>query len=217
MPAKPQATIKTRRSPGRPKLENVSAIQGKLFSVALELFLKNGYGATSLNQIVKAAAVSKTTLYSRYDSKEQLFRALMHEQVKSLAASGTTSPLANHASLEGGLKDYANRMLEVSLQGDLLEVNRLIYSESGRFPELGAAATERTEIGIEQIAEFIRQRAAADRVSCSDPRGVAEAFILMIRGWYVDVTLTNRKVSAAKRQQFVDRAVHALLSARGDW
>jgi TetR/AcrR family transcriptional repressor of mexJK operon len=217
MPVKPKTTVKPGRSRGRPKLEDVAEIQRKLFSVALKQFLKHGYGATSLNQIVKAAAVSKTTLYSRYESKEQLFHALVHEQVNSLAASGTANPLADQPSLESGLKAYANRMLEVSLQGDLLEVNRLIYSESGRFPELGAAATERTELGIEQIAEFIRQRAATDRVRCGDPRGVAEAFILMIRGWYVDVTLTNRKVSVAKRQQFVDRAVHTLLSARADW
>lgn len=209
--------MKMRRAPGRPKLEDVSAIEGKLFSIALQQFLTHGYGATSLNQIVKAAAVSKTTLYSRFESKEQLFRALMHEQVHRLAASRSVNPLASHPDLEDGLKAYANRMLDVSLQGDLLDVNRLIYSEAHRFPELGAAAAERTAIGIKQIADYIADRAVADGIPCRNPQGVAEAFILMMRGWYVDVTLTNRKVSAAKRQQFVARAVHALISARADW
>lgn len=217
MPVKSKTTIKTRRAPGRPKLEDVSAIEGKLFSIALKQFLTHGYGATSLNQIVKAAAVSKTTLYSRFSSKEQLFRALMHEQVNRLAASRAVNPLASHPDVEDGLKAYANRMLDVSLQGDLLDVNRLIYSEAHRFPELGAAAAERTAIGIKQISDYIVDRAIADGIPCSNPHGVAEAFILMMRGWYVDVTLTNRKVSAAKRQQFVTRAVHTLISARADW
>lgn len=217
MPVKSKSTIKTRRAPGRPKLEDVSAIEGKLFSVALAQFLKNGYGATSLNQIVKAAAVSKTTLYSRFDSKEQLFRALMHEQVNRLSGSKALNPLASHSNLESGLAAYANRMLTVSLRGDLLDVNRLIYSEAQRFPELGAAAAERTAIGIKQISDYIADRATADGIPCRDPHGVAEAFILMMRGWYVDVTLTHRTVSAAKRQQFVTRAVHTLISARADW
>jgi TetR/AcrR family transcriptional repressor of mexJK operon len=96
-------------------------------------------------------------------------------------------------------------------------VNRLIYSEASRFPELGAAAAERTQLGIQQIAEFVRLCASTDGVPCADPEGVAEAFILMIRGWYMDVTLNNRKVSVAKRRQWVARAVHILLSARADW
>jgi TetR/AcrR family transcriptional repressor of mexJK operon len=215
MPVKKKLSAKPRRSPGRPKQEDVAAIEGKLFSVALKQFLTHGYGKTSLNNIVKAAAVSKTTLYSRFASKDELFRAIMHEQVNRLASS--VSPLAGQPNLASGLNSFANRMLEVSLQGDVLEVNRLIYSEANRFPELGAAAAERTQLGIQQIAGFIRTCAATDGVPCRDPEGVAEAFILMIRGWYMDVTLNNRKVSVAKRQQWVARAVHILLSARADW
>jgi AcrR family transcriptional regulator len=212
-----QEIVKPRRSRGRPKLEEIAVIESKLLAVALKEFLAHGYGATSMARIVKAAGISKTTLYSRFPSKERLFRAIMREQIDRLAATTAQRLGASKPELEVGLKAYANRMLELSLQGDLLEVNRLIYSEAQRFPELGAAAAERTEIGIRRISRFIRECALADGLPCKDPEAAASAFIHMIRGWYVNVMLTNVKVRAARREKWVDRAVSALLSSRTDW
>jgi AcrR family transcriptional regulator len=212
-----QAVGKPRRSRGRPKLEDVAGIESKLLSVALKEFLAHGYGATSMTRIVKVAGISKTTLYSRFSSKEELFRAIVEEQVERYSAATLLTPAKGRPELEKGLKAYANRMLELSLQGDLLEVNRLIYSESNRFPELGTAAADRTKVGIDQVAGFIRECALADGIPCKDPEGVASAFIHMSRGWYVNVMLTSRKVPAVERQRWVERAVHALVSARAEW
>jgi AcrR family transcriptional regulator len=208
---------KATRSRGRPTLEVVAEIESHLLAIALKEFVKHGYGATSMTRIVKAAGISKTTLYSRFSSKEQLFRAIMERQIDRIGGATALRPQPGKPDLERGLKAYANRMLDLSLKGDLLEVNRLVYSESNRFPELGAAATERTEVGINQIAEFIQECAAADKLPCRNPRSAAEVFILMLRGWYVNVMLTNRKIAKEVREQWVDDAVHALLSARRDW
>ncbi len=215
--ASKQIKAKPKRSRGRPRPEDIAVIETKLLDVALNEFLEHGYGGASMASIVKVAAVSKTTLYSRFSSKEELFRAIIYAQIDRLSPSTSLRSNAGPLDLEKGLKSYANHMLELSLQGDLLGVNRLIYSESYRFPELGAAAAERTELGIRRISAFIRECAAMDDIPCKDPEGVAEAFILMIRGWYVNVMLTNREVSAAQRQAWVRRAVHTLLSARKDW
>lgn len=202
------------RSRGRPKMEDVAALENKLLSAALKGFLKDGYGGASLNKIVAAAGVSKTTLYSRFTSKEDLFRAIIYQQIGRLAPTMRLESQGEPLDLEQGLVRYANRALEVSLKGDVLAINRLIFSESHRFPELGAAAAERSKIGAKQVAEFIRGCATAARVNCNDPDGAADAFILMLRGWYINTILTNQKVTSAERKQWVDRAVHALLS---DW
>ncbi len=211
------ATIKSSRTRGRPRPEEAVAIDDELLAVALLEFLQHGYGGTSMSQIVKAAGVSKTTLYSRYPSKAALFHAIIHAQIDELSPSTALHSRNAPLGLEQGLKSYANQMLKISLQGELLGVNRLIFSESHRFPELGAAAAERMALGIKRIAEFIQVCATVDRVPCSDPEGIAEVFILMIRGWYVNVILTNRSISSAQRERWVERAVHALVSARKEW
>ena len=224
MPARPSAASADKpsrkvpkRTAGRPKLTDVAQIEQRLLSVALRAFIEHGYGASSLTQIVKAAGVSKTTLYSRYASKEQLFHAIMREEIKRIDGAAVLKPRGPRLDLAEGLKAYANYMLELNLQGDLLAVNRLIASESHRFPELAAATAERAELGINRISSFIDDCARADGIACKDAAAVAETFICMLRGWHMSVMLANRKVSAAQRQRWVERAVHTLLSARADW
>jgi len=146
-----------------------------------------------------------------------LFRAIMHQQIERSAPSTLLQSTAGPLSLEAGLKSYASQMVGLNLEGDLLGVNRLIYSESHRFPELGAAAAERTALGIKRISQFIQACARANGRSCRDPEAAAEVFILALRGWYVNVLLTNRDVSVTQRERWIERAVHTLLSAHENW
>ena len=206
-----------RRPRGRPKLDDVAQIEALLLDVALNEFLAEGYGGTSLTRIVKIAGISKTTLYTRYPSKADLFRAICRRQIERFSAVTALRSPKGKLDLATGLEAYGNRTLEISLEGDLLQVNRLIYSESGRFPELGQAAAERTQLGIEDVSIFIRTCVDADAVPCRDPQAVAEVFIFMLRGWYVDVLLTNRVVSARDRQRWVKSAVAVLLAGRAEW
>jgi TetR/AcrR family transcriptional regulator, mexJK operon transcriptional repressor len=208
---------KQRRTRGRPTLQDVEGLESRLLDVALREFVRHGYGGTSMRRIVNAAGISKTTLYSRFSSKDQLFRAIMRHQIDRVATATSRDLQPDRASCERSLETFANHMLEISLRGDLLEVNRLIFSESHRFPELGKLAAERTTLGIRQVTDLIGKWAAADRISCKDPEGIAEAFIHMLRGWYMNAVLTNTKVSTALRKQWVKRAVHALMSARREW
>lgn len=205
------------RSPGRPKQKEVAVKENRLLAVALQEFLQHGYGGASMSRIVRAAGASKTTLYSRFSSKPELFRAIIQRQIERLSPETLLGTETGPSDLETGLRTYANRMLEQNLRGELLGVNRLIYSESHRFPELGAAAAERTALGIRRISHFINACATADRIPCRDPRAAAEAFIFMIRGWYIDVMVADRKVSRAQREQWVQRMVHVLVSARHEW
>lgn len=202
---------------GRPKQEDVARIEARLLSAALAEFTTHGYGAASLNRVVRTAGVSKTTLYSRYPSKEQLFRAIMHAEIQRLDAATVLKPDGRRPALAVGLRAYANHMLALNLRGDLLAVNRLISSEAHRFPELAAASAERAELGIKRISAFVQECAVAEGVPCKDPASVAEVFIFMLRGWHANATLTNQKVSTARREKWVDRAVRTLISARADW
>ena len=55
---------RTRRKTERP---------AELLAAALELFVEHGYAATRLEDVARAAGVSKGTLYLYFDSKEALF------------------------------------------------------------------------------------------------------------------------------------------------
>ena len=217
MPARKPARAKSGRLRGRPTSADAAALERRLLRVALQEFLQHGYGGASMTRIVSKAGVSKTTLYSRFPSRAALFHAIVLDQIDELSPSTPLAAGDGPPDLRRGLEAYADHMLKRNLQGELLGVNRLIHSESHRFPELAAAAAERNALGIQRIASFIRACARADGVACADPEGVAELFIAMIRGWYTNVMLANSKVSAARRRHWVERAVSTLLASRRDW
>lgn len=205
------------RSAGRPTTEQSLEIENRILDVALKEFLDRGYGNASLERIVKVAGISKTTLYSRFSAKEELFRAVVSNQINRIDPGSYLKVNSNSHNLEEGLISFANKMLEFSLQGEMLGVNRLINSESSRFPELGAAAAERTRLGVERITKFIQECAASRSIPCKDPQSVAEVFILMIRGWYTNIMLTNQQVPPAKRKRWVEKSVRILLSDQDAW
>lgn len=209
--------IKPARPRGRPRAEDTAALESKLLDAALQEFLTYGYGDAAMDRIARAAGGSKTTLYSRYPSKEALFRAIIFDQIERAAPETSLRSAAGPLALAQGLKSYANRMLEHSLQQDMIGVNRLIQSEAYRFPELATAAREKTQLGIRRIAAFIRESAAGEGIPCRKPEAVAEVFIFMIRGWYTWLLQTGQQVSAAQRRAWVNQAVDTLLQSRTEW
>lgn len=205
-----------RRPRGRPRSEDLEELEARLVRAARQCFIANGYGATSMTEVAKAAHVSKKTLYARFPSKAELFRAILDEQIKdSGGALRLRGPKPK--TLEAMLRAYAEHMLRESLFSDILQLNRLIYSEAGRFPELGDAAWARGRLGVQQVADHIRDYAALEGVPCNDPETAAEMFIDLQRGWYSSAMLRSRPVSLAEIKAWTRDMVRLFMASRPGW
>ncbi len=60
----------------------------ELTAAALELFVEKGFAATRLDEVAARAGVSKGTLYLYFESKEDLFKAVIREGLLPLLAEG---------------------------------------------------------------------------------------------------------------------------------
>ncbi len=109
---------------------------GELAAAALELFIERGFAATRLDDVAKRAGVSKGTLYLYFDSKEDLFKAVIRE--------GYVAPLAEAeqflATFEGSSSDLIREIfrrwwVQVGAT-DQAGMTKLIIAEAGNFPEL---------------------------------------------------------------------------------
>jgi AcrR family transcriptional regulator len=218
MSAKPQFAVQMHppRPRGRPKADDVKELEARLILAARQTFVAHGYGATSIAAVARAARVSKNTLYARFPSKADLFRAIVDDQIAKSAIGGQEARRADR-TLEGVLRRYAEHMLRASLAGEILQMNRLIHSEAGRFPELGEAASERTKVGVRQVADHIREFAERDGVACRDPEGAAEVFIMTLKGWYGELMLTGKVVSGPEIREVVDRILRLFMAGRTSW
>ena len=172
---------------------------------------------TTMSAVAQAARVSKTTLYARFPSKAALFRAIVAAQIESWDTGIYHTPIDDQGTLGETLLAYGDVVLRAGMTPDFIQLNRLLYSESGRFPELGSIAEARFKLGIQFVAGTIRTFAERDHVPCRDPLAAAEIFLTMLTGWCSTVVLTNRAVVPSERQAWLDRAVQGFLASRSIW
>ncbi|HET6307753.1 MAG TPA: helix-turn-helix domain-containing protein, partial [Rhodopila sp.] len=71
------ATNTPNRRGGRPSREQAALLGDRILDVATELFLAEGYGATSIEAVAQRARISKRTFYHRFPDKAALFDAVL--------------------------------------------------------------------------------------------------------------------------------------------
>lgn len=205
-----------RRARGRPKAEDVAELEARLVRVAFEQFLAKGYGATSMNEVARAARVSKGTLWARFPTKADLFRAIIDDQIRQTDVR-FRHPGPRPRTLEGMLRAFTERALQDSLSEEIIQLNRLIYAEAGRFPELGAMAWRRSHIGVQQVADWIREYAVTEDTPCRDPEAAADMFTTLLRGFYGDVMLKGRVEAVGEIKAWTLRMLKVFLAGRANW
>jgi AcrR family transcriptional regulator len=161
--------------------------------------------------------MSKNTLYARFPSKADLFRAIVARQIAAVDEGLQPRAGADDERLQDRISEYINVALERSLSGDILDINRLILSESHQFPELGEAADARFQVGVQNVARIIEECARRDRVSCRDPTAAAALLLCAAQGWYMSVMVANRVVSDRERAAWVDNAARCFVASRSAW
>lgn len=205
------------RPRGRPKAEDLVALEARLLQVARDLFFERGYGATSMNAVAAGARVSKTTLWSRFPSKVELFRAIVHEQTRRWGSGFGRPPTPRFDTLEETLFAYGEVIINAGFTREFMEINRLIYSESERFPELGEAVAPRFQLGALTVVRYIERFAEADGVPAADPESAAERFMAMTSGWSYQCILTNNIPSVEERREWLTRTVRIFMASRATW
>ena len=76
---KPNPTLGRQRQRVRPTREQTKQV---LLGAARDVFADRGYDHTTLDHVAEAAGLTKGAVYSSFDSKVDLFYALMHERVR---------------------------------------------------------------------------------------------------------------------------------------
>lgn len=213
----PDAPTPRRRPRGRPRLEDVADIENELVEVALAEFLRHGYGGTSMATIVKAAGVSKTTLYSRFASKEDLFIAMMRKMVEGNISARIRAVEAPSRPLAQMLREFAYQSLEIGLDPVHYGVIRLIYGESHRFPELRAAGEVLAQASQNGLLNIINGYAEREGLTFRNPELPADFLGLALRGMHLAIVLSEKQELDAARREEIDRMIDLLVATMDEW
>lgn len=171
--------VPPRRSGGRPTAQAAAQLEPHILDAATAAFLADGYAATSIETIAKASGTAKRTIYARWNGKPALFKAVLERlMARWLSVAGEWT---KGATLEAGLAEAADRMLEIALTPEAVALHRLLIAESARFPELPAMMREAgTTQGIAGIAALLNQAIQRGEVPPHDTIFAAEQFMHLI-------------------------------------
>ena len=108
-------------------LQNAEKKQNEIIQSALDLFLLQGYGATSMDAVAKQAGMTKQTVYRYYPSKETLFVAVMEK----IRADEVPPYEFGDAPLQVELRNFGQQLLAFHLTPSALGVYKLMLTEGG--------------------------------------------------------------------------------------
>lgn len=108
----------------------------ELIAAALELFVEKGYAGTRLDDVAARAGVSKGTLYLYFQNKEDLFKAVVQENIVA-RISETADQLTRYEGSSGDLIRYLINSWWLDYGSSAAGgIGKLVMAESGNFPEI---------------------------------------------------------------------------------
>lgn len=103
---------------------------------ALEVFREVGFDRASMSEISKRIGGSKATLYSYFDSKEELFTAAMSLSPEIGSIFGRLADpnlkISSTAELRAELEHFSFEHLKLSLRPDLIAMRRNLFNHGDR-------------------------------------------------------------------------------------
>jgi AcrR family transcriptional regulator len=131
---------KPRRS-GRPAGKASETLDRHILETASRLFIENGYAGTSIEQIAAAAGSGKQTIYRRYASKEDLFKAAITDLGEMLFGSAAIAE-ASSADPLTSLRETCRAWLDIVTMPEAIATCRVLYADAHRFPSLADYAMD---------------------------------------------------------------------------
>jgi AcrR family transcriptional regulator len=111
---------------------------GELLDAALDLFVEKGFAATRVEEVAARAGVSKGTLFLYFQSKEDLFKAVVRENISGHFKEwnetfdnfkGTSAEMVTLC-----MNEWWRRVGATKASG----IEKLMLSEAGNFPDIAA-------------------------------------------------------------------------------
>ena len=131
---------------------------GELLDAALDLFVEKGFAATRAEEVAARAGVSKGTLFLYFPSKEELFKAVVRENISGRFAEwneefetfeGTTADMVRYC-----MRVWWERIGATRASG----ITKLIIAEARNFPDIAAFYQQEVIHPGTQLVRRILQR-----------------------------------------------------------
>jgi AcrR family transcriptional regulator len=189
----------------RPRTKPPEERRDELMSAAERLFLKQGFGPTTIEQITAAAQVAKGTFYLYFKSKEDVRSGLGERFARDhLARIKTAVARKSQTDWKGRLAGWA--AASVSFYLDSIKLHDVLFYE-GRSPTREGLIDN---IAITDLADMLRSGAEAGAWAIDDARSTA---VFLFSGMHGVVDDAYSKELQVNRRRLAQRLEHLCFNA----
>ena len=130
----------------------------RILKAAGKLFREKGFAATRSEEVAARAGVAKGTLYLYFPSKEELFKAVVRNNIASLIAEGQQIADAFEGSSEELLRLLMHGWWRRIGETDAGAIFKIIVAEVRNFPELARFYTGEVIVPAYRLVSGALQR-----------------------------------------------------------
>lgn len=160
----------------------VSPKRQAIIDAATELFMSHGFKDVSMDAIATKADVSKRTVYSHFENKDQLFEGIMSEACACQSFAnffeddeGASLPIREF------LTAYGLDFLEAINRTETIALYRAIVCQAANFPDIGRKFFEYgPALTAARLAEYLNDRVSEGKLNIEDTYAASGQFHAMI-------------------------------------
>lgn len=163
----------------RPKWQRrKEARPADIVAAALQVFGEKGFAAARIEEIARRAGVSKGTVYLYFETKEDIFRAVVHDAVIPNIEAVERTILALDLPFAAIVRLLLPRFAELVTTLPIGAVVKMVVGESRNFPELAKVwHDEVVQKAVGLLSALLVRAQERGEVRPGDPRG--QAFSIM--------------------------------------
>ena len=191
-----------------------------ILQAARETFPIKGYEGTTLADIAAKADVSAAAIYQYFESKEDLFKALIEgfsfqDVLEDIIQTMEESQIKDREDIREALIQLARAYQ--GMHDDNIELFRMFLAESRDFPAIGKKYNQQLVKPLEDLTEkFLTLTMEQDLFRTRDPGLAAHAFYGMFLIFHVTQDLLEGKgvltfPEEDRTEQLVDLYLHGML------
>jgi len=198
-----------------PSGDEHSAKRHQIVDGARAVFLSQGFDAASMNDIARAAGVSKGTLYVYFRHKEQLFEAIVDQECEG-QAEGIFDLDPNDHDVEAVLTRLGLAYVRFLCRPEKASAIRTVIAIAERMPELGRRFYESGPAkGIARLAAYIAAQVEAGVLVVEDSEIAAAQLMEACQAMIFKSMVFNfvREPSQQQIERVVRVAVAVFLAA----
>lgn len=188
-----------------------------ILDVAAQTFRELGFERTSMSEICARVGGSKATLYNYFDSKEELFFAVMSAATEAEFEAVHSAFDLITVDITESLHRFGERFLTFLYSPQIQANRRLAFSESGR-TKLGPIVYERGVMRSQNlIAEFLHQAMGLGKLRQADPYVATRHLCGLLESELLERFLLQalNEVSSEEINAVTTRAIAVFMAAYG--